>query len=326
MMVDGAHYLVIPLDSRGWKKDKRSIPCAGKSGSQGHAQACANSGRGHCWLSQEDVVRYIFGCMGVFNPLPMTPVDDLGIIRSDVLKIDAAASARTALDLVKAAGEQSTAVAVVEEVRVRDVTRGHRLVGELSPLTMGCPDEALMFGSASALSVSDLLASAGTGVSPRSQLLELVRSRSSAADKLKVDAMSLTNGMERLMLGERLLDTPARSPDSSFTGAWEELSSEEEDDGNSGGSSPDGPFHPSLASNKLRVTPPKQLATQWSSTMVRRAPVTCRPWSSLAAVMAQALANRVSHMWVTDKQDMLVGVITFRDIIGLLLSELIALE
>ncbi|KAK3229468.1 hypothetical protein Dsin_001349 [Dipteronia sinensis] len=49
----------------------------------------------------------------------------------------------------------------------------------------------------------------------------------------------------------------------------------------------------------------------------RSAPLTCKLTSSLAAVMAQMLSHRASHVWVTEEEsdDVLVGVVGYADIL-----------
>ncbi|KAE8679043.1 CBS domain-containing protein CBSX6 [Hibiscus syriacus] len=49
----------------------------------------------------------------------------------------------------------------------------------------------------------------------------------------------------------------------------------------------------------------------------RSAPLTCKTSSSLAAVMAQMLSHRATHVWVTedDNDDVLVGVVGYSDIL-----------
>lgn len=50
----------------------------------------------------------------------------------------------------------------------------------------------------------------------------------------------------------------------------------------------------------------------------RSAPLTCKVTSSLAAVMAQMLSHRATHVWVTEEQndDDLVGVVGYADILA----------
>ena len=50
----------------------------------------------------------------------------------------------------------------------------------------------------------------------------------------------------------------------------------------------------------------------------RSAPLTCRVTSSLAAVMAQMLSHRATHVWVTEdhSDDIVVGVVGYADIMA----------
>lgn len=50
----------------------------------------------------------------------------------------------------------------------------------------------------------------------------------------------------------------------------------------------------------------------------RSTPLTCKMTSSLAAVMAQMLSHRATHVWVTEDEndDVLVGVVGYADILG----------
>nr|DAD25353.1 TPA_asm: hypothetical protein HUJ06_026817 [Nelumbo nucifera] len=50
----------------------------------------------------------------------------------------------------------------------------------------------------------------------------------------------------------------------------------------------------------------------------RSTPLTCKVTSSLAAVMAQMLSHRATHVWVTeaDSEDVLVGVVGYTDILA----------
>ncbi|PIN03431.1 5'-AMP-activated protein kinase, gamma subunit [Handroanthus impetiginosus] len=55
----------------------------------------------------------------------------------------------------------------------------------------------------------------------------------------------------------------------------------------------------------------------------RSTPLTCKVTSSLAAVMAQMLSHRATHVWVTEAQsdDHLVGVVGYADILGAVISQ-----
>lgn len=54
---------------------------------------------------------------------------------------------------------------------------------------------------------------------------------------------------------------------------------------------------------------------KYSARMARRSEaIVCYPWSSLMAVMIQALAHRVSYVWVIEEDWSLAGIVTFSGI------------
>lgn len=55
---------------------------------------------------------------------------------------------------------------------------------------------------------------------------------------------------------------------------------------------------------------------KYSARMVRRSEaIVCYPWSSLVAVMIQALTHRVAYVWVIEEDWSLVGIVTFQGIL-----------
>lgn len=54
-----------------------------------------------------------------------------------------------------------------------------------------------------------------------------------------------------------------------------------------------------------------------SARLVRRSSeaIVCYPWSSLVAVMIQALAHRLSYVWVVEEDGTLTGVVTFAEML-----------
>jgi len=64
-------------------------------------------------------------------------------------------------------------------------------------------------------------------------------------------------------------------------------------------------------------TSPTRLSIGRSMYRGRSAPLTCKTSSSLAAVMAQMLSHRATHVWVTeaDSDDVLVGVVGYGEIL-----------
>lgn len=54
----------------------------------------------------------------------------------------------------------------------------------------------------------------------------------------------------------------------------------------------------------------------YSARMVRRSEaILCYPWSSLVAVLIQALAHRVNYVWVVEEDGSLAGIVTFSSIL-----------
>lgn len=44
--------------------------------------------------------------------------------------------------------------------------------------------------------------------------------------------------------------------------------------------------------------------------------ITCYPWSSLAAVMIQALAHRANNIWVVEEDQSVVGTVTYKQMLS----------
>ncbi|KAL0353742.1 UNVERIFIED_CONTAM: CBS domain-containing protein CBSX5 [Sesamum angustifolium] len=57
-------------------------------------------------------------------------------------------------------------------------------------------------------------------------------------------------------------------------------------------------------------------SSSYSSRMVRRAEaIVCHPWSSLVAVMIQAIAHRANYVWVIEDDSTVVGIVTFANML-----------
>lgn len=54
-----------------------------------------------------------------------------------------------------------------------------------------------------------------------------------------------------------------------------------------------------------------RLARHSSRVMMNTDAIVCFPWSSLVAVMIQALSHRVNYVWVVEDDGTLVGIVTF---------------
>ncbi|KAL6883520.1 hypothetical protein ACP4OV_010934 [Aristida adscensionis] len=175
--------------------------------------------------------------------------------------------------------------AVATETAVAVVTEGGHLVGEIAPALLAACDETAAAAIAT-LSVADLMAYIDYFGSPPEHILRAIKA--GLKDK-GLDAML------ELMEDETL---------SSFSLSSASSSSDEE-----------------------TGTGRPQLRRPSSGSFGRRSaeePVVCSPSSSLVAVMVQALAHRVSYLWVLDEDDdcRLAGIVTFADVLRVFREQL----
>uniref|UniRef100_A0A0C9QUF8 TSA: Wollemia nobilis Ref_Wollemi_Transcript_8820_1905 transcribed RNA sequence n=1 Tax=Wollemia nobilis TaxID=56998 RepID=A0A0C9QUF8_9CONI len=296
LILDGAQNLIVPIEGPkrlSFKKPSQKIGCAAKISPASH------EGKEFCWITQEDVLRFLLGFIGAFSPLPSMTIEDLGIVETEVLMVEYNQPAATALNLIKQAYYTQTAVAVVEQ----DPLQGPKLIGEISPSTLMCCDETVALALAT-LSAGDLMAYVDCG-GPAESLVEIVKRRMNL--KLGLDG-EREEGQQR---GGSIAGPHGLFPgrENGMTDPWEESSDEEFYDG-----SPSGPLH--NARKWHRSCSFKSNKVVYASRSCRASPLTCKPWNSLVAVMAQALAHRVNYVWVTDEDSNLVGVVTTLSILS----------
>ncbi|RZS20617.1 hypothetical protein BHM03_00053146 [Ensete ventricosum] len=245
-----------------------------------------------CWLTQEDFVRFFLNSIALFSPVPALSVTDLGLVRPAALAVRPQDPALSALPLIRAALAEQTSVAVVGD--------DGRLIGEISPFTLAHCDERVAPALA-ALSAGDLMAFIDCVGAPRKSAIRSI--------KAQLRAKGLLGMLE-------LLDADVSPPFSPSTSS----SSSSSDDESS-------PSSPPLSNGRRR---PRGMRSAWrsgsySARMGRRSEeaIVCHPWSSLVAVMIQALAHRVSYVWVVDDDDyFLVGIVTFSDILEVFREQL----
>ncbi|KAJ7545825.1 hypothetical protein O6H91_08G012200 [Diphasiastrum complanatum] len=315
LMLEGAQYLIVPLDSPRYKNSKHTqgsrklsqVNVKSSIGAAGGLLLKKHHHKSYCWLTQEDVLRFMLGCIRVFSTLPMKSIENLGIINTDVLFIDANAKAITALPLIRRASQSLSAVAVVEGSckfeQVKDGFLGPKLVGEISLSTFKNCDESAALALATS-PVKEFLSFTQYGASSKG-LKDLAKFRLNQKLKLTKLAVNLPSSY---LTGRVTSDC---SPEAFDSDLWEGSSTDE-----SLGSSSD------ESSGSTRVLPSKN----WSIPRGHAPLITCRPWSSLVAVMAQALAHRTSYVWVTDDERTLIGIVTYYDIIDVLLNHLESFE
>lgn len=162
LMLDGAQNLVIPiLESK--SKKKKLLEKKSSLDSTFH-----NNDQRFCWITQEDVIRYLFNSIGLFSTIHSEPINSLGVIDTENLltvKYDDPAS--SALSLIKESLIHQSSVAIVNEEG--------QLIGEISPFHLNSCDETAAAAIAT-LSAGDLMAYIDCG-GPPDDLVQLVKER-----------------------------------------------------------------------------------------------------------------------------------------------------
>ncbi|CAN0893313.1 CBS domain-containing protein CBSX5 [Linum grandiflorum] len=142
LIAEGAQNLVIPIHNPFSLRKKLS---------QIQSSTTLHSyNREYCWLTQEDIIRYLLNCIGFFSPLPSQSIDALNIIDTgSILAVRYDDPASSALPLISKSLLNQTSVAILDEEG--------RLVGEISPAALNCCDESAAAAVAT-LSAGDLMA------------------------------------------------------------------------------------------------------------------------------------------------------------------------
>ncbi|XAR66446.1 hypothetical protein NMG60_11012683 [Bertholletia excelsa] len=258
-ILEGAQNLVVPIEST------ISLTARKQQSKSASIRATLHNGRQFCWLSQEDVIRFLLNSIGVFSPIPTFTIGSLNIIDTKVTTIYYDASAVSTLDSISRCLIEQKSIGVVDE--------NHKLIGEISPSALASCDETVA-AAITTLSAGDLMTYIDYG-DPPENLVQLVKAR---LEERKLGAM--------LELLEELSSTSLFSSSSC---------SSDEDSG----------------SNRNNGSGRYSSGRYGRSTEA----IVCHPGSSLAAVMIQALAHRVSYLWVVDDDFCVVGMVTFAGIL-----------
>ncbi|KAG6777024.1 hypothetical protein POTOM_016822 [Populus tomentosa] len=263
LILEGAQNLVIPLHSPFTRK---------KLISNSTANSTLHNNREYCWLTQEDIVRYLLNSIGLFSPTPNHTIESLNIIDTESFTVHYDDPA--ALPLISQSLVKQTSVAILDA--------DGKLIGEISPFTLNFCDETLAAAIAT-LSAGELMAYIECG-DPPEDLIMLVKER--------LEERNLGPALDLIEEESGILSS---SSDSSYSSS----SDEEFGMGRSG----------RVAGNSAR-------AGRSTETIV------CYPWSSLVAVMIQALSHRLSYTWVIEEDGTLVGVVNFAGMIKVLRERL----
>ncbi|RDX61650.1 CBS domain-containing protein CBSX5, partial [Mucuna pruriens] len=258
VMYEGVQNLVVPI--------KNKVKCL-------DSKSLHDNNSSYCWLSQEDVFRYLLNSIGVFSPLPGSPINTLGVIDTQNLFVvcydDDASSA---LDLL--------ALSLVYQSSVAIIDSHGKFVGEISPFILNSCDETVVPAIAT-LSAGDLTAYIDCG-GPPEDLVQLVKER-----------------VQEKNLLELLGDETGLSLSS-----WSSFSS-------------------SCSSDEEFCSGKNWKHGGYSGRVARRAEaIVCYRWSSLVAVMIQALAHRVSYVWVVEEDGTLTGIVTFQGMLKVFRDQL----
>ncbi|XP_071722132.1 CBS domain-containing protein CBSX5-like [Rutidosis leptorrhynchoides] len=257
-ILDGAQNLVIPLKSLKRKFQLHS------SKSMINPSTIHNNLE-YCWLTQEDIIRYLLNSIGLFSSISIQPIDSLNIINTqNILSINYADHAMSALQPILKSLENQTSVAITDD--------DGKIMGEISPFILNYCEESVA-AAITTLSAADLMSYIDCG-GPPEDLIQLVKKR--------LEERNLTSALELI----------------------------EEETGLSS------------SSNSLLCSSSDEESTVLgrSGRSVRNVrslePIVCYPWSSLVAVMIQALSHRASYVWVVEEDGTLVGIVTFAAILG----------
>lgn len=147
-----------------------------------------------------------------------------------------------------------------------------RLIGEISPFVLNFCDETVV-AAISTLSAGDLMAYIDRG-DPPEELIRMVKER-----------------LEQRKLGAALEFMEEELGTSSSSLSYSSYSSSSDEEFGLGQSG-------RLSGHSTRVVKSAEA-------------IVCYPWSSLVAVMIQALSHRVSYVWVVEEDGTLVGAVSF---------------
>ncbi|KAL2523581.1 CBS domain-containing protein CBSX5 [Abeliophyllum distichum] len=261
LILQGAQNLVVPIRSNSKRKQLQ------KSSSTIH------NGSEFCWLTQEDVIRFLLSSIGAFSPIPTLSIDTLGIISTEFLAIGYHSPAAAAVGAISRSLLEQTSVAVVDNDGI--------LIGEISPFTLTACDEAVAAAIVT-LSAGDLMAYIDCG-GPPEEILRVVQARLKERNLEKIlDQFIMTTCEPHI----------ATIVSNSSSSSDDEL--------------------PSPTTTTFSRSGRYSRSSSYSARMVRRAEaIVCRPGSSLVAVMVQAIAHRVNYVWVIEDDCSVVGIVTF---------------
>uniref|UniRef100_A0ACD5ZJN9 Uncharacterized protein n=1 Tax=Avena sativa TaxID=4498 RepID=A0ACD5ZJN9_AVESA len=266
LLANNSHSLVVPLHTRAGRKKH-------------HHVSAASGAASYCLLTQQDIVRHLFGSISLFSRVAALTISSLGLIRRDAHAVNVDDDALDAIPLLRRSIARGTAVAVVAD--------DDALVGEICPGVLGSCDVESVSAAFAALSAGDAMTYIDCYFSPPEFLLRSIRAR----------------------LTDKGLHAMCDLMDAAYTTDVATLSS------SASSSDEESPLARSGRARRMSSG-----SFRWRSTEDVAA---CHAGNSLVAVMAQALAHRVGHVWVVDEiTGALVGVVSCADVLAVLRDHL----
>ncbi|XP_052177133.1 CBS domain-containing protein CBSX5-like [Diospyros lotus] len=156
LILGGAQNLVVPIKTNSRRKQQKSSN-----------SSTSHNGREFCWLTQEDVIRFLLSSIGLFSPIPSMSINALGLITTEFLSVEYHSPASSAVAAISQSLTGQTSVAVVDDYGI--------LIGEISPFTLACCDETVA-AAIRTLSAGDLMAYIDCG-GPPEDLVRVVEAR-----------------------------------------------------------------------------------------------------------------------------------------------------
>uniref|UniRef100_A0A5B6ZGV4 Putative CBS domain-containing CBSX5-like protein n=2 Tax=Davidia involucrata TaxID=16924 RepID=A0A5B6ZGV4_DAVIN len=162
LILQGAQNLVVPIKSNSCTSNSKR-----KLVTKSPTFPTVHNGREYCWLTQEDVIRFLLSSIGLFSPIPSLSIEALGIITTEFLTIRYHSPASSAVGAISRSLAEQTSVAVIDDDGI--------LIGEISPFTLACCDETVA-AAITTLSAGDLMAYIDCG-GPPEEIVGIVKER-----------------------------------------------------------------------------------------------------------------------------------------------------
>lgn len=165
LILQGAQNLVVPIKSNTtmYSSKRKQL----QKSSSLSISSTSHNGQEFCWLTQEDVIRFILGSIALLSPIPTLSIDTLGIITHEFLAVNYHSPASSATGAISQSLLEQTSVAILDD--------DGNLIGELSPFTLTSCDETLA-AAITTLSAGELMAYIDCG-GPPEEILRVVQAR-----------------------------------------------------------------------------------------------------------------------------------------------------